>query len=216
MKPQVVGISGSPVKNANTDRLVKHVLQSTGLDTEFIKLPSMNIRGCIACMGCTQDNICKMRDDFSEIMESVRDTKALVVGGWPPYGILDSYTKAFIERLFSLRHNKSFNKGKLAVSIVTGSGRGTPAIDNVSDQLANALSHEGLNVIGRLKCTGNVICTTCGNLETCEMSPLIKLFGGNISNAPTEYTRAEDQGVWAEAEKLGQELTARIEQNKKR
>ncbi len=32
----VLGISGSPVNNSNTDRLVKTVLEATGLDHEFI------------------------------------------------------------------------------------------------------------------------------------------------------------------------------------
>jgi shikimate 5-dehydrogenase len=36
MQPQIVGISGSPIKNSNTDRLIQAVLESSGLSTEFI------------------------------------------------------------------------------------------------------------------------------------------------------------------------------------
>lgn len=42
----MLGISGSPVNNSNTDRLVKIVLEATGLDYEFIKLSEYDIHPC--------------------------------------------------------------------------------------------------------------------------------------------------------------------------
>ena len=51
MQPQIVGISGSPIKNSNTDRLIQTVLESSGLSTEFVKLSKINVRPCIACLG---------------------------------------------------------------------------------------------------------------------------------------------------------------------
>ena len=38
MYPQIIGISGSPIKNSNTDRLVQAVLAASGLKSEFVKL----------------------------------------------------------------------------------------------------------------------------------------------------------------------------------
>nr|WP_291317804.1 NAD(P)H-dependent oxidoreductase [Desulfuromonas sp.] len=35
---KVLGVSGSPVPNSNTDRALKLALEATVLDTEFIKL----------------------------------------------------------------------------------------------------------------------------------------------------------------------------------
>jgi len=35
---EILGISGSPIKNSNTDRLVKALLDATGLESEFVKL----------------------------------------------------------------------------------------------------------------------------------------------------------------------------------
>ena len=40
---QALGISGSPVKNSNTDRLVGSVLKATGLKSEFVKLSKINV-----------------------------------------------------------------------------------------------------------------------------------------------------------------------------
>lgn len=35
---KVVGVSGSPIPDSNTDRAVRMALEATGLETEFIKL----------------------------------------------------------------------------------------------------------------------------------------------------------------------------------
>jgi len=72
MKPQVIGISGSPIKNSNTDRVVQAVLKNTGLEIEFIKLSKRKVQPCIACLGCAKDNVCKVKDDFQEIAEKVK------------------------------------------------------------------------------------------------------------------------------------------------
>jgi hypothetical protein len=38
MSAKVIGFSGSPIPDSNTDRAVKKLLESTGLEYEFIKL----------------------------------------------------------------------------------------------------------------------------------------------------------------------------------
>lgn len=50
MQSQILGISGSPIKDSNTDRLVQTVLRSSGLEAEFIKLSSINVRPCLQKM----------------------------------------------------------------------------------------------------------------------------------------------------------------------
>ena len=211
MTAQVIGISGSPIKNSNTDRMVQHILKSTGLETEFIKLSKRKVQPCIACLGCAHDNICKVKDDFQEIAEKVKNAKALVIGGYPPYASLDSFTKAFLERLYSLRHRYAYNKGKPVVTVVTGNGRGTPGIDIASEQLKTALSHEGMDVIGQIKVEGNIKCTFCGHIETCSMGALDRIFGGDINNAPSGYCRVEDQtDTWQQGQELGREIATRL------
>ncbi len=37
MQKRILGISGSPIKKSNTDRLIQAVPQSSGLESEFIK-----------------------------------------------------------------------------------------------------------------------------------------------------------------------------------
>lgn len=211
MKPQVIGFSGSPIKNSNTDRMVQAVLNNTGLETEFIKLSQCKVQPCIACLGCTKDNVCKVKDDFQEIAEKVKHAGAIVVGGYPPYGTVDGFTKAFLERLFSLRHQNGLNRGKLAVTVVTGIGRGAPGLDEASDQISLALTMEGMEVLGQLKVIGNPECMVCGFGQSCAMSALPWIFGDDTEVTPEKFCQVEDQKeTWQQAKDLGTEITERL------
>ena len=211
MQPQIIGISGSPIKNSNTDRLIQAVLESSGLPSEFIKLCKINVRPCIACLECKKDNICKVKDDFPELAEKVRHAGAIVVGGYSPYGAADGFTKAFLERLFSLRHQNGLNRGKLAVVVATGIGRGAPGLEEASNQIAHALNLEGMKVLGQLKVTGNPECMVCGYGQTCPMSALPWIFGADTEVTPEKFSNVEDQTeTWEQAKMLGQEIAFKL------
>ncbi|SEA71597.1 Multimeric flavodoxin WrbA [Desulfuromusa kysingii] len=208
---QVIGISGSPIKNSNTDRLVQAILASTGLESEFIKLSECKVQPCTACMACVKDNVCKVNDDFPEIAAKVRQAGAIVVGGYPPYGSLDAFTKSFLERLFSLRHQEGYNRGKLAVTVVTGIGNGVPGLNEASDQLGLALTMEGMEVLGQLKVSGNTECLTCGHGQSCPMSSLPWIYGDNTAVTADKFCKAEEQTeIWQQGQQLGQEIAARL------
>ena len=211
MDPKIIGISGSPIKNSNTDRLIQAVLDGSGLNTEFVKLSKINVRPCIACLGCKKDNICKVTDDFPELAEKVRKADAVVVGGYSPYGAVDGFTKAFLERLFSLRHQNGLNRGKLAVVVATGIGRGAPGLEEASGQIAHELTLEGMEVLDQLMVAGNPECMVCGFGETCPMSALPWIFGGDTTVTPDKFSNVEDQKeVWDRAKTLGLEIAQKL------
>jgi len=211
MQPQIIGISGSPIKHSNTDRLIQAVLESSGLSAEFIKLSKIDVRPCIACLGCKKDNICKVKDDFPELGEKVRKAGAIVVGGYSPYGAVDGFSKAFLERLFSLRHQNGLNRGKLAVVVTTGIGRGAPGLEETSDQIAHALKLEGMDVLGQLKVIGNPECMVCGYGESCPMSALPWIFGDDTRVTSDKFSNVEDQmETWEQAKILGKEIARKL------
>lgn len=211
MEPQIIGISGSPIKNSNTDRLVRAVLESSGLSSEFVKLSTRKIQPCIACLGCTADNVCKVKDDFPELAEKLKKANAVVVGGYPPYGSVDGFTKAFLERQFSMRHQTALNRGKLAVVVVTGIGRGAPGLDAAAEQIAHALTLEGMEVVETLKAVGNPECLVCGYGENCPMSALPWVFGKDPQITPDKFCRVEDQSeLWSRAQAAGQAIGGRV------
>ncbi|MFH7320596.1 flavodoxin family protein [Desulfurivibrio sp. D14AmB] len=207
--PQIIGLSGSPIKNSNTDRLVQAVLAGSGLPTEFVKLSRLRIGPCRACLGCVEDNVCKVNDDFPPLGEKIRRARALVIGAYPPYGSVDGFTKAFLERLYSMRHRTGLNRGKAAVIAITGLGRDAPGIKEAGDQISHALTLEGMEIVGRLEAEGNPECLVCGHGSDCEMSALPWLFGKDLAIAPDKFRRVEDQPAWQQAAELGRKLAAR-------
>jgi hypothetical protein len=96
--------------------------------------------------------------------------------------------------------------------VTTGIGRGTPGLEEASNQIAHALTLEGMEVLDQLKVTGNPECMVCGFSETCPMSALPWIFGEDTKVTPDKFCKVEDQTeTWEQAKVLGQEISARIQ-----
>ena len=80
------------------DILIRAMLDATELECEFVKLSRINVRPCFACKQCVPDNICKVKDDFPELAEKIKTTKALIIGAFLLYEQIDGFTKALLER----------------------------------------------------------------------------------------------------------------------
>ncbi|MHA1969509.1 MAG: flavodoxin family protein [Candidatus Hodarchaeales archaeon] len=227
MSLKVLGISGSPVSNSNTDRAVKAVLEASGLETEFVKLSDLNIGPCRACMGCVEDNVCKYPDDFPELAEKVKKAKALVIGAYCPYSNVDAFTKAFLERLWSMRHVKNLNKGKHVVIIVIGLVpiandqkkrkillkflkpfiKKRIPLNNVVESIEREMKMERMNILGSIKIQGNVPCLTCGKGNICVMSGIPVLFGKGTKASKELCVDIESRSdTWKELQSYGKLL----------
>ena len=223
MSPEIIGLSGSPIPNSNLDRAVKAVLEATGLEYEFIKLSDYNIRPCMACRKCVNDNTCKQEDDFGWISKKVLEADAWVIGIYSPYSQIDAFTKAFLERLWSLRHVNNLLKGKpvglVHIRVIpplldkpvfryTGLNkliiRKIPS-QKVIDQLEFELKADKMKVIGKVRVRGNIPCHTCGRGNDCQMSGAKIMYG----KASSDYCiKVEDQeDVWKELQSLGRLLS---------
>ena len=210
MAVKVLGISGSPVKNSNTDRLVNAILEATGLETEFVKLSRINVRPCFACKKCVPDNICKVKDDFQKLAAKIKNANALVIGAYTPYGQIDGFTKALLERFWSFRHLNNLLKGKLCATVLTGlDPRG---LDAINLALATEIrDYERMELVGQLSIQGNLPCLTCGQGDDCEMSGVQLLYGPDARTSAIGYNRVEDQeAIWAEAARLGKRIGERV------
>ncbi len=210
MSIEVLGISGSPIENSNTDRLIKAILDATELKCEFVKLSRINIRPCLACKQCVPDNICKVKDDFPELAKRIKKAKALIIGAYIPYKQIDGFTKALLERFWSLRHVNNLLRGKLCATVVTYLS--PDAADNVSQALAIQLKEiEPKELVGQVMVKGNIPCLTCGEGDECEMSGLRKRYGPDARSSDYPYTRVEDQKeVWEEAMRIGRLIGERL------
>jgi multimeric flavodoxin WrbA len=210
MNAEVLGISGSPIKNSNTDRLVGTILDATGLKSEFVKLSLINVSPCYACKKCVPDNICKVQDDFQELAEKIIAAKALIIGSYPPYGQIDGFTKALLERFWSFRHRRNLLKGKLCATVLTGLDAKAMAAINMS--LAKEIrDYEHMELIGQLTVRGNVPCLYCGEGETCVQSGFRQMYGPDARTSDYPYAKVEDQKeIWEEAKRIGRLVGERL------
>jgi len=213
---KVIGVSGSPVRNSNTDQAVKAVLAATGLDSEFIKLTDYNVAPCKACLKCTKTNVCSIKDDGILLAEKVKQADALVVGGFTPYSTLDSRTKAFLERLYPLRHNHGFMAGKPGGAVITAAvPPGNTALPPADEFGVNAIQfymmEEGMKFVGDVRMLGNVPCIKCGSGDSCKMSGIAMMFGPEATVESVGVNRfTDDQQAQQQAQQLGQAIAAEL------
>jgi multimeric flavodoxin WrbA len=211
MSIEVLGISGSPIENSNTDRLIHAVLRATELEFEFVKLSQINIRPCLACKQCVPDNICKVKDDFPELANKIKKARALIIGAYIPYKQIDGFTKALLERFWSLRHVSNLLGGKLCATVLTYLS--PDAAENTNQVLAIQLKEmERMELVGQVMIRGNIPCLTCGEGDECEMSGIKKRYGPDARSADYPYTRVEDQKeVWEKAMRIGRLIGQRVQ-----
>ena len=166
MAASILGISGSPVLESNTDRAVREILEHSGLDYDFIKLSNMHLEPCRACTGCSDDNSCKIYDNGRILAEQFAAARGFVIGGYSSYGSLDSRTKMFMERMFCLSHVRSKNRGKAGVCVITSEAGGDET-DMLQRQFGSWMKAEQMVNLGSLIVPGDTACIRCGHANQC-------------------------------------------------
>lgn len=179
---KVLGVSGSPIKNSTTDRALKIVLEATCMKSEFIKLSDYTFEPCDGCLGCIETNKCIKKDDGLMLAEKTFKADALIIAGFTPYSSLDSRTKAYMERLYPLRHRHGLMADKPGGAIITsaipaGQEHMPPAADIGIQAIKDYMMEEGMNFIGGVSLLGNVPCVHCGQDGQCQMSGLKMIYG---------------------------------------
>lgn len=212
----VLGISSSPIHDSNTDKALKTVLEATGCKTEFIKLSDYTIAPCKACLGCVKTNKCVINDDGIMLAEKAKNADALVIASFTPYSSLDSRAKAFIERLYPLRHQKGYMRNKVGAAVVTSAiPQGSPQLPPAGDMGINAITfymmEEGMNFVGSVRVLGNVPCIRCGFGDDCVMSGVKMMYGPQATVDTIGKNCFNEQPQTIEASKeLGKKIAAAL------
>ncbi len=162
----ILGISGSPTKNSNTDILIRTIMEATTAEPEFIKLSDIEVAPCKACKECVYTNQCIRDDDFKWLSQKVLNADAIVIGTPVMYGQASAFTKAFVERLWSLRHVKLLTQGKIGATVVVG----WSWTEEVKKWLNYIMMIDGIEVVGSVIGHGSPACFTCGPGENCSYS----------------------------------------------
>lgn len=217
---KILGVSGSPIKNSNTDRAVQAVLEATGQETEFIKLQKFQVEPCRACLGCVDTNECVIGDDGNRLAQKAKEADGLVVGGFTPYSSIDARTKSFLERLYPLRHKHGFMQAKPGIAVATCAipadcAGMPPACDNGANDISFYMMEEGMNFLGAVKIRGNVPCVRCGYGDECAVSGLTMIFGKNatVDTVGVNNFEMQDQPMET-AKQLGRQMGETLKKKK--
>ena len=209
---KILGISGSPRKDETSGvyKLVRAVIENTGVDYELISLRGKKISGCIACLGCAEDNVCKVKDYMTELRDKIIEADAYVIGAPNYYSTLNAITHSFIERWFQFRHQEGdILWGKLGVAVGVGGMQGQSPVVEIEKYFMYNFIETVAKVTGR----GAASCYSCGYGETCKVGAIHMFFGPGTKITP-EITPdlAKQPDRIAEARRLGMELTRRLKE----
>ena len=125
----ILGVSGSPRRDGNTDVLVKEALrllrERTGAPAEFVRVADQRIEPCRGCRACMTLGHCAIEDDgFEGLMARFFAADLLVLGApvyWlGPPGVM----KNFIDRTHGYYRDHTILRGKgaILISVATDSG----------------------------------------------------------------------------------------------
>ena len=135
-----VAVNGSPRKGGNTELLLNEVLEQLkdgGWETEIAKVGGTDIRGCIACNQCfeNQDNECSLKDDnFNEIFAKMLKADTMILGSPTYFAAVSADLKALIERAGYVAYaNNQVFSGKIGAAVVAARrGGATHVYDTIN------------------------------------------------------------------------------------
>ncbi len=118
---KAMGIVGSPRKNGNTEILTAHTLKAIaeeGVETELVRLAELDIRPCIGCMICREEERCPIDDDLFSLYEKLKEAEAIMLASPVYFSAATALLRAFMERAgFIARTNRRF-AGKVGGPLV--------------------------------------------------------------------------------------------------
>lgn len=207
---KILGICGSHRDSAisGVHRLVKEVLEGTGFEYDLVSLRGRRIHGCTACLGCAQDNICKVQDDMGPLRQLIVEADAYVIGAPNFYSTLNASTHAFLERWYQFRHQEGATLwGKLAVSVGVGGTQGGPVVADME----KFFLYNFVEPIARVEAQGAASCFSCGYGETCKVGIPAMLFGPGTRITEDMVPNVEKHpGAIAAAQEAGRQLGRRL------
>lgn len=207
---KILGISGSTRKDnvSGTSKLVKTVLENTDCNYELVSLRGKKISGCIACLGCVKDNICKVQDDLVELRAKIVTADAYVIGAPNFYSAMNATTHAFLERWYQFRHQEGNTLwGKLGVAVGVGGTSGQyPA-----DEIEKLFLYNFVETVAKVTGQGAASCFSCGYGETCRVGVPTLLYGEGVKIKPDmipDVTKQSDviESATTAGKLLGQRL----------
>jgi len=151
---KVLGLSGSMRKDGNTAQLIKVILkrcEDAGIETKFVSLAGKKILPCLGCEKCKEKKWCVVeKDDWSAIVQEILDCEVLVIGSPTYYYDVCGHLKNFIDRTYSLYHDRKL-AGRKGVAVAVQAQKGA---HRTIQTIEGFLSSHEFSSLGSVKGTG--------------------------------------------------------------
>lgn len=122
---KVLGISGSPRREGNTEILVKlglEVLAQQGVETEYLSLADHPVKPCLACGGCAKPGAqgCVQNDPaFEGMVQRFQASDGFLIGSPVYFGSATPQTMSLLDRIgYVSRCQGNFLRHKVGAAIV--------------------------------------------------------------------------------------------------
>ena len=127
MGKNIVILTGSPRKDANSDRLAAAFAkgaESAGHTTTLFRTAGMKIGGCLGCGYCFEHpGECVQKDDMQEILQALKDAEVLILASPVYFWGVTAQLKLAIDRTYALLRAKAPIK-RAALLLTCGSRTG--------------------------------------------------------------------------------------------
>ena len=212
MDMAIVGISGSPIVNGNTDRITQAILAETGKETRFVNLSTLNFGPCRACAhNCATTAMCGVKDGLHPYLSEIRDAEGLVLSTAVHHGTMTAWMYGFFSRLWCFLHENNTLDNKPAVFVSTGIDEMPEDSDPFDASLVGA---HGFSVRGRIYFQSlTPPCFKCGKGDVCQRGGLWRMVGRDAQAlqrfeiTPDKFRRWEDdQATVDKVKKYGKRL----------
>ena len=210
MKAMILGISASPQKGGKVETLLQEVLTASRLPSELVRLHDISVEPCKACNQCWATNKCVIKDDWKMLQKKILDARAVVIGSWAFSGMIDSASKALMERFWSFRHHHLLTQGRVGAAVVAGSN--TKLAGSLGDSLLQFMQNYGIKALGSITAAGANPCLGCrDSLNDCEYSAVVAQYGLLERIGTALYNPIENQlHALKDARVLGQRIGHKV------
>ncbi|MCL2030764.1 MAG: flavodoxin family protein [Oscillospiraceae bacterium] len=142
---RVLGISGTPRKNGNSECLLNAALEpfaEAGWEIRRMLLSERQISPCTGCETCVKRKSCCLHDDMDAIYEAYEWCGAVVISAPAYYRNVPAQLKALMDRTFAAKHQPL--KGKLGGAIAVGRSASGGGQTNVLEAIHNFYLSSGM------------------------------------------------------------------------
>ena len=104
---KVLIINGSPRLNGNSQVLISNMLKvfnEYNVDVDVVEIGNKDVRGCIACGHCHENNGCVFNDIVNETAPKLKNADGLVLVSPVYFGSPNGNIVSFLDRLFYSRN----------------------------------------------------------------------------------------------------------------